>query len=220
MTQIICIDGPAASGKSTVASKLARTLELIHLNSGALFRAVALESRRLEDGKDYSGIAKNLDFKFILQTDGSTKLLINGLDISDQLNSSEVAEIASKIAVFPELRSVLLEVQRNQARVASKGIVVEGRDAGSVVFPEAEFKFYLNASLDERARRRYAELSSYGLSSYGSYQELREALGQRDARDEGRQCAPQKPASDAIIISTDGLSVEQVVELIIKKISS
>lgn len=209
---IICIDGPAASGKSTVASKLARKLGLIHLNSGALFRAVALESMR--SAENVADIARRLDFKFVLQSDQQTKLFVNDVDVGGKLDSQEIAEVASRIAVIPELREELLNVQRGLFKKVGS-LVAEGRDAGSVVFPGADFKFYLEASLEERTRRRHSELSSKFASTVD---QLKQEIVKRDTRDQNREHAPQKPAADAIVVNTDGKSVEQVVELILKKI--
>lgn len=207
---IICIDGPAASGKSTVASKLARNLGFIHLNSGALFRAVALES--IQTGDDPAVIARRLKFNFTLLPDKQTTLFVNNVDTTGKLDSPEIAEEASKIAVIPELRQELLQVQRSQLG----SLVVEGRDAGSVVFPDASFKFYLLASIEERARRRHSELASRFSSDLD---DLKQDLVKRDARDEGREHAPQKAADDAIVINTDGMTVEQVVDFILNKIN-
>lgn len=206
---IICIDGPAASGKSTVASKLARKLGFIHLNSGALFRAVALEN--IQSGENPALIARKLKFEFKLQASKQTVLFVNDKDTTGKLDSPEIAEVASKIAVIPELREELLKIQRLQ----TGNIVVEGRDAGSVVFPDAKFKFYLEASIEERARRRHLDLEGRFSSSLN---ELKQDLIKRDARDESREHAPQKPAVDAVIINTDSMDVDKVVDFIFNKI--
>ena len=211
---IICIDGPAASGKSTVAAKLAKNLQIIHLNSGALFRAVAFKSsvdKNADIENNFAALASELNFSFKLNSDYSTTFLVNGEEISSLLLTSEIAEIASRVAVQPKLRETLVKVQRQQAELHGNNLVVEGRDAGTVVFPNADNKFYLQASLEKRAKRRFADLSN---KSSLDFEQFKKNLDRRDVRDQGRKVAPNKPAADAILINTDKKSIEEVFDFI------
>jgi cytidylate kinase len=159
---VITIDGPGGSGKSTVARKLANKLGFIHLNSGALFRAVAFIADQrgvaLDDAQALSELALSLRFGFRLHQGGSTTFLVDDVDLGQELSTEEVGEKASRVARLPELRQILLELQQEVGRQSS--LVVEGRDSGTVVFPNADKKFYLDANLDVRAMRKLAELVS------------------------------------------------------------
>jgi cytidylate kinase len=212
---VICIDGPAGSGKSTVAHKIANKLGFIHLNSGALFRAIVLEAVNqgisLEDEERIVQLAEKLNFSFELSARGETLFLVDGREPSRELYSSETGLLASAVAVLPKLRKFLLQAQRDIA--AQSSIVVEGRDAGTVVFPEASFKFYLDATLEERANRRFAQLQQS--KSQVDRESIRDDLLKRDRRDETRAIAPQVAAEDAIRIDTSDLNISQVVEVIL-----
>ena len=223
---IITIDGPAGSGKSTVASKIAKKLGFIHLNSGALFRAVALKAEEqgvaLDDDDAVSELAADTEFAFKLSGRGQiaearreTRLLVDGHDVSEQVKSPAAGRLASRIAVLPKLREILLKVQREAAD--GNSVVVEGRDAGTIVFPGADLKFYLDAALEVRARRRFDELRSEAGESVDRVQslaEVRREMKVRDTRDSTREIAPQIPAEDAIRLDTSDLNVDQVVEQI------
>ena len=232
---VITIDGPAASGKSTVAAKLATRLGFIHLNSGLLYRAVALTARtaglRLDDDAAVSNLAKSLHFEFQLKPDGGqTTFLVDNVEYGAALAEESVSKLASEVALLPSLRKFLLEVQR---RVAEKSVVVEGRDSGSVVFPDAEKKFFLDAGLDVRARRRLEEIIARNIISeqkvdwkalgwedeHAAFEELRRQVEQRDLQDSTRKIAPQKIPTGAKVIDTSALSTEQVVELLIREVS-
>lgn len=212
---VICIDGPAGSGKSTVAHKIANKLGFIHLNSGALFRAVALEALRqgvaLEDEENIVQLAEALSFSFELNQSGETIFLVDGQKPDGELYSSETGLLASVVAVLPKLRDLLLATQRDLAAQCS--IVVEGRDAGTIVFPDALFKFFLDASLEERTERRFVQLSE---TRKGVDRDaVRKDLEERDSRDETREIAPQVAAEDACIIDTSDLNIDQVVDAIL-----
>jgi cytidylate kinase len=221
---VICIDGPAGCGKSTVASKIANKLGFIHLNSGALFRAVALEISKqnidLDNVDAIVELASRLKF-FFKREAGQTRFFVDGQDLSERISSPEVGLTASKIAVIPKLRQVLLNVQRDVAKEQS--VVVEGRDAGTEVFPGAAFKFFLDASLDVRTERRFRQISS-GVDSSNlktppvSWDDLKRDLAERDLRDETREAAPVRAADNAIKIDTSNLSEQEVVEELLKVI--
>ncbi|MBL7661587.1 (d)CMP kinase [bacterium] len=214
---VITIDGLAGSGKSTAARNLARRLGFVHLNSGALFRAVAhlaLQSgANLEVDEEITALAEQLSFDFSLDADGQTVFTVNGDKLSEELTNPTVSEAASKIATLKKLRQVLSGIQRNFGK--SKNIVAEGRDAGSVVFKHSAYKFYLTADLAERARRRQHELGQ------ASTQAVMHDLAARDSRDTSRAIDPALPAPDAILIDTTALGpvevVERVCELLKKK---
>ncbi len=222
---IVTIDGPAGSGKSTVAAKLANKLGFLHLNSGALYRAIGLKAQDLSldlsDDAALSKLAQDTSFEFPLQEEGSARdkiktlqLLVDGEDWTARLFTAEASKLASTVAVLPMLREELTEVQRNLRKTNS--LVAEGRDAGTIVFPDAEVKFYLDATVEERARRRFEDLKSKDVSL--SLEQVEEEMKARDERDETREIAPQVAAEDAIKVDTTELSIEEVVALLCKKI--
>ena len=209
---VITIDGPAASGKSTVARLLAEKLGARFLDTGAMYRAVTLAA--LEAGADMTNDTKLLtvmhdsDFKFDTQQ-GKTKVSINAIDVTDKIRSPEVTANARYVASKPKLRDKLVQMQRKLAQ-AQKRIVTEGRDQGTVAFPDADIKFFLTAEPKERARRRQADLQAKG--SEQDIDRVRTDIDERDRSDEGRAVGPLKPAHDAIIVDTTKLSIEQVVQ--------
>ena len=210
---IVTIDGPAGSGKSTVARLLADRLQVRFLDTGAMYRAVALavlqsdvsESDRDAVGKLVTGIQIEFD---------DHRLLLNGCDVSRQIRTPEVTAISSIIASNPLVRSRMVELQRGIGRAGS--LVTEGRDQGTVVFPQAEYKFFLTASLDARAWRRHQELAAKGSTLQLTV--VKDQLRQRDERDENREHAPMKPAENAIIVDTSEKTIAQVVSLLLTKI--
>lgn len=223
---VVAIDGPAGAGKSTVARKIAKTLGFIHLNSGALFRAVGVRAIQagisLSDEQAVAEIARQLSFEFKVGADGTTRLFVDGRDIQDELYTETAGEYASKIGTLGELRQVLLEVQRSVRQQGS--IVVEGRDAGSVVFPDAEFKFYLDADLDVRVGRRLKQLreeAERGGEKFAlGFEEVKAEMTRRDVRDSTREIAPSKQADDALLVDTSGLSAEEVLTKLVSMINN
>ncbi len=209
---LVAIDGPAGSGKSSVARAVAERLGLVNLDTGATYRAVALVALRdgvnLEDGGALGTIGHDVD----LAPHGVS---YDGEPIPEAaLRAPEVSAAASKVSTHPELRKVLVERQRAAARKAQEalgGAVVEGRDIGTVVLPKAELKVFLSASPEERARRRALQ-SGRGRE----LERIREAMHQRDKRDSEREASPLKPASDAVVLDTTGLSLESVVSRVIE----
>jgi cytidylate kinase len=212
---IITIDGPAASGKSTVARLLAGRLNASFLDTGAMYRAVTLAAMRA--GVDLSNEQKLLDviqkheFQFSDRA-GRMIVFIDGSDVTEDIRSPEVTANAKYIAAATKVREKLVQMQRQFAAGRQK-IVTEGRDQGTVAFSDADIKFFLTADLAERARRRQAEL---GISESQSATDIQKAIEQRDKSDESRTVGPLKPAEDAIIIDTTNMSVEQVVEKLIE----
>ena len=207
---VIAIDGPSASGKGTVAQAVARALGFHYLNSGALYRTVALAA--LEAGVDLENelslrdIALNLMAKF----DGESAKL-GGRDVTDLLRSEAVSLAASRIAGWPQVRKALLDRQRAFRR--PPGLVADGRDMGSVVFPDATLKIFLTASAEERAQRRYKQLMDKGM--HATMAALLQDIRERDARDSSRAAAPLRQSADAVLVDTTRISVEQVTERVL-----
>ncbi len=212
---IIAIDGPSGSGKSTVARRVAAELGLRVVDTGALYRAVALAARRAELEPDAG--ARLGAFVPALQLElrgqgAATRLLLDGEDVSAAIRTEEVSLDASRYSAVPEVRGGLLELQRTLAH-APPGAVLEGRDIGTVVIPDATFKFFLTASLAERARRRHAELTARGEDV--ALEEVLAAARERDRRDEQRAAAPLRQGPDATLVDSDRLGADEVVALIV-----
>jgi len=209
---VITIDGPAASGKSTVARLLAERLGASFLDTGAMYRAVTLAAIRagvdMSDQEKLLGVMETSDFLFSVK-EGKMVVGINGADVSEQLRNPEITANARHIASAPRVREKLVEMQRQFAAGQEK-IVTEGRDQGTVAFGDADIKFYLTAEPSERARRRQAELRAKGVSE--SLEKVQSAIEERDKSDENRAVGPLKPAGDAVVVDTTDLSIEEVVE--------
>ncbi len=205
---LIAIDGPAGAGKSSVARRLAERLGFALVDTGGIYRAVALAAaRRGITWTDDAGLALLLSTWRIEQRDGG--LSIDGEDVSEAIRAPEISRGASTVSARPVVRDGLLELQRSLALQAKRGAVLEGRDIGTVVFPDAAVKFFVTASPEKRATRRYAELSSKGVTI--SYESVLADQIQRDREDSERAIAPLKPAPDAVIVDTTALTLEQVV---------
>jgi cytidylate kinase len=209
---VITIDGPAASGKSTAARMLAERFGAGFLDTGAMYRAVTFAAMQagvdMNDEDKLLGVVEQKRFRFSTEQ-GKMRVWIDGVDVTDQIRQSRVTANAMYIASAAKLRDKLVQMQR-QFAAGTKRIVTEGRDQGTVVFPDADIKFYLTADIKERAKRRLADLQAQG--STESLEQVQKAIEQRDKSDEDRKVAPLKPASDAIVVDTTDLSVEEVVE--------
>jgi CMP/dCMP kinase len=214
---IITIDGPAGSGKSTVARLLAGQLGLDCLDTGAMYRVVAwtLHKHNQEDlsGEPLFRYLKNLEF--VIEGNGpGQKVWVQGMEVSQEIRTSEISRLASDVSLRPEVRSVLAERQRALGRKGA--LIAEGRDMGTIIFPQAEFKFFLDASLDVRAGRRYDELIQRGQKV--SLKEVKREMEIRDRQDQERALSPLRPAPDARVIDTSHLSIEEVVQSIRSRI--
>ncbi len=209
---IITIDGPAASGKSTIARLLAEKLGASFLDTGAMYRAVTLAAMQagidMTDEDKLLGILDNTKFKFMAQQ-GRMIVCIDGVDVTEQIRQPEVTANARYIASAAKLRDRLVQMQRGFAAGGDK-IVTEGRDQGTVAFPDADIKFYLTAEIAERAKRRQAELGAKG--EVRSLEEIQKAIQERDKSDRSRTVGPLKPADDAVVVDTTDLGIEDVVE--------
>ena len=211
----IAIDGPASSGKGTVARRVAKALDFAYIDTGAMFRAVAWNARvlgiPLHDGVRLGEAIKAMDFRFDWNGD-ILRLSLNGEDITDQIRTETVGADASDVAVHPQVREALLQRQRHLA--ASGGVVMDGRDIGSVVLPEAQLKIFLDASVETRADRRFKEMQERGIGT--PYLQVLAAVEDRDKQDRERAVAPLIQAKDAVYLDTTGLTIDQAVEQILK----
>jgi cytidylate kinase len=207
---IVAIDGPAGAGKSTVARQLARRLGFSMIDTGAIYRAVALAARRAEiPWDDDDGLRKLLDagLGLVFRED---RVLLKGRDVTEALRTPEITRGASVVSARPVVREKLLGLQRELGLEAPRGAVLEGRDIGTVVFPDAQVKFFLTASDEARAQRRHSELAEKGL--HVPLEDVLADQRQRDKDDTERAIAPLKPAPDAIVIDTTGLDLAEVVD--------
>ncbi|MFQ5992542.1 MAG: (d)CMP kinase [Nitrospiraceae bacterium] len=216
---IITIDGPAGAGKSTVAKRLASHLGYLYLDTGALYRAVALQVRATgvnpADEQAVSAVLPSTRISMEQHAD-RLQVRVNDRDVTQKIRTPQISEIASTISAIPAVREWLFPVQRELA--AEGGVVAEGRDAGTRVFPGADVKFFLDADLAVRARRRQQELTAAGHAV--KLQQTMDDICARDARDRGRDLAPLVPASDALVIDTSTLQIDQVVERMMGAIST
>ncbi|MEZ5544409.1 MAG: (d)CMP kinase [Lysobacteraceae bacterium] len=208
---VLAIDGPSGSGKGTISRAVAAKLGWHYLDSGALYRAVGVAAGWAdEDMSDHAALMR-LAFatriEFVESTNGEPRVLVDGIDATDELRTETAGAAASAIAAIPEVRAALFEKQRSFMQ--PPGLVADGRDMGTVIFPEAATKVFLTASAEERAQRRYNQLKNKGLEV--TLDGLLREIQARDARDAQRAVAPLKPAPDAVLIDTTGVAIEEVV---------
>jgi CMP/dCMP kinase len=212
---IVTIDGPSGSGKGTISRAVAEHLAWHLLDSGALYRLVALAgSQSALDPADVSGhaaLATRMDVVFSVRSDGSERVTLSGQDVTAAIRDEAAGQGASRVAAWPAVRTALLERQRAFAQ--PPGLVADGRDMGTVVFPHAPLKVFLTASAAARAQRRYKQLKDKG--SDVSLPALSREIAERDLRDSTRAVAPLQPASDAVVIDSTDLTIEQVVERVL-----
>ena len=218
MATVITIDGPVSSGKGTIARRVAQRLGWHLLDSGALYRLLGLHARdlgvSLDDAQALVPLARELPCRFIEQN-GDLLIELAGKDVTDFLRTEEVGELASRVAVHQPVRDALLG--RQQAFAVAPGLVADGRDMGTVVFPDAPFKIFLTASAQARAERRYQQLKMQGEDV--RIATLLQEIEARDARDMNREAAPLKAADDAITIDTTAFSIEQVLEKVLSLVN-
>jgi cytidylate kinase len=212
---VIAIDGPGGSGKGTVSRRVATALGWHWLDSGALYRvtalAAALAGVPLARADEVARIAATLDVRFVPGDGGGDRVLLGGRDVSAEIRSEEAGSGASIVAAMPEVRAALVERQR--AFREAPGLVADGRDMGTAIFPDAGLKVFLTANLAERARRRHKQLSEKGIDV--SLAALLRDMAERDERDSTRAAAPLRPAPDACLLDSTGLTVDEVVDRVL-----
>ena len=215
MTKIITIDGPSGSGKGTVSRMIADKLSFNYLDSGALYRLLTIAASRRKVGTNdvtaLSMLAEHMDIRFITSADGHFKALLEEEDVTDEMRTENTGVRASKIAAYNEVRGALLKRQRSFA--CGEGLIADGRDMGTVVFPEADLKIYLTASIDERANRRYKELIEKGEDV--NLRALAEQVRARDERDMNREVSPLVAAEDAIELDSSLMNAKEVLETVL-----
>ena len=207
---IVAIDGPAGAGKSTVAAHLARTFGLLNLETGAMYRALALKALRSQIDVDNGAavLALTASTTITLEPGGSgNRVLLDGNDVTSELRNPEVTQAASHVSVHGPVRAWMVAAQRSLGRAAVSGVVMEGRDIGTVVFPDADVKIFLDASVEARGDRRFAQQPATE-----SKEDLLRDMRERDQRDRQRVESPLRPADDAITLDTTGMSLDQVLE--------
>lgn len=210
----IAIDGPGSSGKGTVARGVARALGYQYVDTGAMYRSVALAASRaglsFEEEHGVAAVARALAFRFVWDGD-VLRIELDGEDVTREIRTEAMSQGASKVSVLPEVRAALLDLQRGLADAG--GVVMDGRDIGTVVLPDADLKVFLDADLDERARRRHEELLRRG--DVASFEAVRRDLAERDDRDRTRSTAPLKPADDAVVLDSTELTIRQAIDRVL-----
>lgn len=218
---IIAIDGPSGAGKSTLGKMLAKKLNLLYLDTGAMYRAVAIAATRagvrFDDPKRVAEIAETAEIDLVGEPD-AMKVMLDGDDVSVDIRTLEAAQAASVVSTISEVRRIMVEHQRQIGGSAANGCVLEGRDIGSVVFPNADIKFFLTATPEARARRRHTEDQTKGRIS--TYEQTLAEINERDQRDVSRADSPLTIAGDAIVIDTSELDLTEVFEQMLARIDT
>jgi cytidylate kinase len=215
---VITVDGPAGAGKSTITREIAHRLSFVYLDTGALYRAMAyyLKDKGFSNSKEeLTVLARSMNVT-LQKVAGQLHVCVNGEDVTNKIRSEEIGLLASKISAEPLVREVLLSVQRNLA--STGGVVAEGRDMGTVVFPDAEIKFFLDASVDERAKRRFREL--IGEDKRVRLEDVRNDIVLRDRQDRERPISPLRVPSDAVVIDSTDKSISQVIDIMMSVIDN
>lgn len=217
---IIAIDGPAGSGKSTVAKLLAKKLGFLYLDTGAMYRALTLKILNLgidpRNEKQVTGIAEKTKIDLVNSTNGPIQVLLDNIDVSVAIREPKVTKHVSDIAKIKEVRDIMVTLQRKMGQV-KKNCILDGRDIGTVVFPQADKKFFVDASFDERVNRRFKDLQNMNIMGV-SREQVAADLKNRDTIDSTREHAPLKKADDAVYVDTTNINIEQVVQILLENI--
>lgn len=212
----VAIDGPGGAGKSTIARTIARELGILYVDTGAIYRTVGyhvfLRGLQPTDAESVISLLDETNIEMAYGEDGLQRMYLNGEDVTDQIRLPEMSMYASHVSAIPEVRAFLMEMQRSCARKNS--VVMDGRDIGTVVLPDAEVKIFLTANVEERARRRFLELQQRGTPT--DFNTLLEEMRQRDYKDSHRETAPLRPAEDGVIVDTTNLDFGQSCDAILK----
>lgn len=218
MSIAIAIDGPAGAGKSSLSKEVAKELSFIYVDTGALYRTIGLAASRKglkkEDKAEIISMLNDIDVKLSFNDEGTQIVLLNGEDVSSFIRTPEASMFASAVSAIPEVRAFLLDLQRNMAR--SDNVIMDGRDIGTVVLPDAKIKIFLTASPEKRAMRRHKENIEKGIDS--TYEEVLKDVNQRDYQDSHREIAPLKPAEDSVLVDTSDYDFDGSKELLLKVI--
>ncbi|HZK26447.1 MAG TPA: (d)CMP kinase [Thermoclostridium sp.] len=216
----IAIDGPSGAGKSTMAKMIARELDILYLDTGAMYRAVALKAILsgidTKDSQALSEMVKNINLNIVYQ-DGTQKVILDGKNVTEDIRTPKVTVGSSDVAVIPAVREKMVELQREIGQ--EKSVIMDGRDIGTKVLPEADIKIFLTASVEDRTRRRYEELEEKGTLKQ-TFEELKEEMAYRDKNDSSRAHSPLKKAEGAILLDTTGFSIEDSARTILEIIKS
>lgn len=215
----IAIDGPAGAGKSTIAKEIAKILKIVYVDTGAMYRAIGLKALRMEmDPADSKAVIPMLSNTVVTirYENGIQRIILDGEDVSDLIRTQEVSNAASVISTIPEVRLKLVDLQRELAR--SRDTIMDGRDIGTYVLPNTPYKFFLTASPEVRAKRRYLEYKEKGTLGCRSFEEILSEIIERDHRDSNREMAPLRPAEGAKIIDTSDMSIEEAVNAVLEGI--
>ena len=214
----VAIDGPSGAGKSTLARALAKALGFVYVDTGAIYRSVGYYAYQRgidpSDAAAVEALLPEIQLEILYREDGLQHMILNGQDVTKEIRLPEISMYASRVSAIPAVRAFLLEMQREMARTHS--VIMDGRDIGTVVLPQADVKLFLTASAEDRARRRYLELEERGTPE--PYEKLLEEMKERDANDTARAAAPLRPAEDAVILDTTGNTFAQSFDLLLRTI--
>ena len=208
---VITVDGPSGAGKGTLCHALATTLKFDFLDSGAIYRILALAAKKsgidFSDEASLANLGKNLNIQFI-PNGNEVEVILDGENVGNQIRTAEAGQNASKVAIYPLVREALLQRQRDFS--SENGLIADGRDMGTVVFPDAPIKLFLDASAEERTKRRVKQLQEKGFNA--NFDEILAEIKERDFRDRNREIAPLVPAADALVLDSTALSIDEVIQ--------